>query len=85
MPILEAMASGCPVITSNISAMPEVAGDAALLVNPQSVEELSLAMQRVLTESALADELRRHGTERARQFSWEKCARETWAVYQELL
>ena len=85
MPILEAMACGCPVITSNVSAMPEVAGDAALLVNPQSVNDLSNAMQRVLADSALSAELRQRGTVRAKEFSWEKCARETWAIYQELL
>lgn len=85
MPVLEAMAGGCPVITSNVSALPEVAGEAALLIDPKSVDELRAAMQRLLADSALAADLRRRGAARAAEFSWEKCARETWAVYQELL
>ena len=85
MPILEAMSCDCPVITSNVAAMPEVAGDAALLIDPQDVAALRAAMQRVLTDTALAASLRQQGLRRAALFSWEKCARETWAVYEELL
>lgn len=81
MPVLEAMAAGTPVLTSNRSALPEVAGDAAVLVDPENVESLAGAL-RDLTESeeARAD-LSRRGAERAALFTWEKAVRETWDVY----
>ncbi|MBI4459255.1 MAG: glycosyltransferase family 4 protein [Acidobacteria bacterium] len=85
LPILEAMSYGLPVITSNCSAMPEVAGDAALYVDPQNVSEIRDAMQRVSEDAALASNLSRLGRQRAALFSWEKCGRETWQVYVELL
>jgi len=85
MPVLEAMSCGCPVITSNISALPEVAGDAAILVDPNSPRQISEAMHAVLRDAALAADLREKGRRRAADFSWEKCAKETWAVYEELL
>jgi glycosyltransferase involved in cell wall biosynthesis len=81
LPILEAMASGAPVITSNRSSMAEVAGDAAVLVDPESVEELAGALGRVLSEERLRQELRTRGLSRSRQFTWERTARETVAVY----
>jgi len=84
LPVLEAMACGTPVITSNISSMPEITGDAALLVNPRDETELVDAMQRVLTDNALRDKLARNGLERAKQFSWERTARETLAVYEQV-
>jgi glycosyltransferase involved in cell wall biosynthesis len=82
LPVLEAMACGTPVITSNVSALPEVAGDAALLVDPADVSALAESMERALTDQALRDDLRTRGLERARQFSWERAARETLAVYE---
>lgn len=85
LPVLEAMACGTPVITSNTSSLPEVAGDAALLVDPYNVEEIATAMRRVLEDPALAQELRKKGLERAKQFTWEKTARETIAVYEKVL
>ena len=85
MPILEAMAHGVPVVTSNISAMPEVAGDAALLVDPTSVEQIAEAFQTLIANRALRDELVSRGLARAREFTWEKAAEQTWAVYQDLL
>ena len=81
LPILEAMASGTPVITSNRSSMAEVAGDAAVLVNPESVEGLAGALRRVLSDEQLRHELRARGLARSRQFTWERTARETVAVY----
>ncbi len=69
-----------PVITSNTSSLPEVAGDAALLVDPQDVDAIAEAMYRLVTEPELAAELRRRGKENVKRFSWEKCARETLAV-----
>jgi len=84
LPVLEAMACGTPVITSNTSSLPEVAGDAAVLVDPYSVEDIADAMERVLTDPDLRTELSRKGKERAKQFTWEKCARETLKVYEEV-
>lgn len=85
MPILEAMACGTPVITSHIYAMPEIAGDAAILVNPYNVDEIADAMYEVLTNDGLKDELIRKGLERAKKFTWEKCAKETLKVYEDVL
>ena len=72
------------MITSNISSLPEVAGDAALLIDPNNVEELASAMERLLVDSRLRSELAQKGLKRAAQFSWERTARETLAVYQEV-
>ncbi len=84
MPIAEAMACGTPVITSNVSAMPETAGGAALLVNPYSVEEIANAMRRIATEPDLRKHLREKGLKRARRFDWEQTAKETLDVYEEV-
>jgi len=81
LPPLEAMASGTPVVTSNVSSMPEVAGDAALLVDPYDVGAIACAIGRVLTDPALAAELRRKGLARAREFSWERSVLKTLDVY----
>jgi glycosyltransferase involved in cell wall biosynthesis len=82
LPVLEAMACGVPVVTSNISSMPEIAGDAGILVNPRDVNELADAMCRVLTDRALHDELAHKGRARSKLFTWERTARETLAVYE---
>ncbi len=84
MPILEAMAHGVPVISSACSAMPEVAGDAALLIDPRSVEELGSALARLATDELLRDELIRRGHARALGFTWESAVARTWAVYEKL-
>ncbi len=84
-PILEAMSYGLSVITSNCSSMPEVGGDAALLVDPRDVAQISDAMRRLADDNLLAQTLRQRGWQRAALFTWEKCARETWAVYREVL
>jgi len=84
MPVLEAMACGCPVITSNTSSLPEIAQGAALLVDPRKPQEIFEAAKRLLTDRILRAELRAKGLERADSFSWEKAARETLAVYQDL-
>jgi glycosyltransferase involved in cell wall biosynthesis len=70
IPIVEAMACGCPVVTATTSACPEVAGDAALLVDPDDVDGLGSAMERVSLDDALVEELRRRGLRRAASFSW---------------
>ena len=85
LPILEAMNCGCPVITSNISSMPEVAGDAALLVDPYNVEEIKSAAQKLLSDGMLRKKMVARGFRQARRFSWEKTADETLQVYQKVL
>lgn len=84
LPVLEAMQCGTPVVTTDISSMPEVAGDAALLVQPGDVGGLAGALTRVLSDDALAADLKQRGLARAALFSWERCARETRAVYEEI-
>jgi glycosyltransferase involved in cell wall biosynthesis len=84
MPVLEAMANSVPVITSSRSALPEVAGDAALLVTPDDPEEIAAALVRLASEEGLRDDLARRGRERALQFSWESALAKTWEVYREL-
>jgi len=70
LPLLEAMACGTPVVTSNITAMPEVAGDAALLVDPASVDQIARAMERIVSDTSLRRQLREKGLARAARFSW---------------
>jgi alpha-1,3-rhamnosyl/mannosyltransferase len=82
LPPLEAMACGVPVVCSNAASLPEVVGDAALLVNPRAAEEIAAAITRVLTDAALRDELRAKSLVRASQFSWERTARATLRVYE---
>jgi glycosyltransferase involved in cell wall biosynthesis len=82
MPLLEAMACGTPVVTSNISAMPEVVGDAGILVNPYDVEEIAEAVYRVLSKPSLREKLVEKGLERVKHFSWEKAAKNTLAVFE---
>ena len=84
LPVLEAMQCGVPVLTSNVSSLPEVAGDAAILVTPTEVEDIAHGLRRLLDHSNLRAELRTRGYQRAREFSWERCARETLAVYRNL-
>jgi glycosyltransferase involved in cell wall biosynthesis len=83
LPPLEAMASGTPVVTSNVSSLPEVAGDAAVLVDPYSAEAIADGIERVLCDEALACELRARGLARAGQFSWERSVDRVWEIYRE--
>lgn len=85
LPVLEAMACGCPVISSSASSLPEVTGDAAILVEPSDVEGFTRQMERVLTDQALWSDLRERGLARAMQFSWDRTARETVAVYRRVV
>jgi glycosyltransferase involved in cell wall biosynthesis len=80
MPVLEAMACGTPVLTSTTSSLPEVAGDAALLVDPHSTRAIAEGLARMLTDAGLRDHLRTRGIAQAARFSWERCARETRRV-----
>lgn len=84
LPPLEAMACGCPVITSNTSSLPEVVGDAGIMVDPHDVDALADAMERVLTDESLREDMRRRGLERAKRFSWQRSAREMWDIYEEV-
>lgn len=80
---LEAMSCGAPVICSNRTSLPEVVGDAALSINPDNVEEIAEAMQRVLSDDTLRAEMSVRSLQRAKQFSWRRAATETLAVYEE--
>ncbi len=82
LPVLEAMSFGCPVITSNVSSLPEAAGDAALYVNPENIDDIAEKMGKLLKDNALKNELREKGYKQVKKFSWEKTARETLSVLQ---
>jgi glycosyltransferase involved in cell wall biosynthesis len=82
MPVLEAMACGTPVICSNVSSLPEVAGDAAILVNPHETAELVRALQRLLYDDALRCNLAQKGLKQVTRFSWKRCAQETLTILQ---
>lgn len=84
LPPLEAMACGCPVITSNAASLPEVVGDAGIMVDPQDNQALTEAMHKVLTDKNLALEMSKKSLERAKHFSWEKTAKGIFGVYQEI-
>ena len=85
LPPLEAMASGTPVITSDVSSLPEVVGDAALLIDPLDPAAIADAMRRVLMDSDLRETLRQKGLERVREFSWERSVRRVREIYGEVL
>jgi glycosyltransferase involved in cell wall biosynthesis len=84
MPVLDAMARGVPVVASQRSAIPEVAGEAALLVDPEDIEDLGAALNRLAADEALRHDLARRGRERAAGFTWEAAVQRTWSVYKEL-
>lgn len=84
LPILEAMQSGTPVISSNTTSLPEVTGKAAILVDPKDKNALCKAMLDVLNDESLRHQLIEKGLKRAKKFSWEKCAQETIGIYQEI-
>jgi glycosyltransferase involved in cell wall biosynthesis len=84
LPPLEAMASGTPVVTSNVSSLPEVVGDAALLVDPRDPDAIAAAVERILTDDALRRSLVQKGLARAHEFSWERSVRRIRDVYLEV-
>lgn len=84
LPPLEAMACGTPAVVANVSSLPEVVGDAALLVAPNDVEELTVALWRLLTDDQVWTELQQKGFKRAERFSWARAARETLDVYRSI-
>jgi glycosyltransferase involved in cell wall biosynthesis len=84
MPVLEAMACGCPVITSNTSSLPEVAGDAGLLIDPYDVSSLEDAIEQLAHDNTLKQSLIEKGLDQSQRFSWERCALQTLNVYDEI-
>jgi glycosyltransferase involved in cell wall biosynthesis len=84
LPIVESMACGTPVITSNVTAMPETAGDAALLVDPNSTEDIANAMHRMISDGNLRNVLREKGLQRAPLFTWDETVRRTLQLYTEV-
>ena len=84
LPVLEAMACGCPVVTSKTGCSPEVTGDAAILVDPYNSESISDAVKAILKDSNLGERLIEKGFRRAKEFSWEKCAKDTLQLFEYL-
>ncbi|RJS75185.1 glycosyltransferase [Methanophagales archaeon] len=84
MPVIEAMQAGTPVVTSNIGGTAEVAGDAAVLVSPYSIEDIAEGMSKLLHDASLREELKRKGKERAGAYSWTKTGEEYLKLYKEL-
>jgi glycosyltransferase involved in cell wall biosynthesis len=82
LPCLEAMACGTPLVCSNTASLPEVVGDAAILVSPHEPEEIAQAMVKVVESPEVAEDLADRGRRRAAQFTWERCAEETYRVYE---
>jgi len=84
LPPLEAMACGCPVVTSNISGLPEVVGNAGIIIDPYDIDSLAQAMKQVLTDNKKREEMVAKGLIQARKFSWERAAQETLKVYKKV-
>jgi glycosyltransferase involved in cell wall biosynthesis len=82
LPPLEAMACGCPVITSNISSLPEIVGDAGVLINPNDILQLVENLEKILVDEELRTELIQKGLERSKLFTWKKCAVSTYEIYE---
>ena len=85
IPAIEAFACGCPVIGATVGSLPEIVGDAGLLADPSSVESIAEQIRTLMTDDSLRVTLAKKGLERAKQFSWEKAARECLEIYRELL
>jgi len=84
LPVLEAMQYGCPVITSNVSSLPEAGGDAALYIDPLDVDDIAKNLEFIIHNSELREKLRKKGYEQVKKFSWEKTAKETLKVLEEV-
>ena len=85
LPLIEAMSAGCPIVGSSAPTVAEICGDAALLPSPADVEAIAAAMLEMLQNASARETLRARGLERAASFTWDRCARETLAVYRETL
>lgn len=84
LPVLEAMQAGCPVVTSNVSSLPEIGGDAALYCNPEDVDDIAAQIEKVITDSALRKVMVAKGLEQVKKFDWDKTAAETLAVLEKV-
>lgn len=84
LPVLEAYQNDCPVITSDVSSLPEAAGDGAILIDPEKVEEITKAMRELLEDEKLRKKLIENGQEQLKKFSWEKTAKETLSVLEQI-
>ncbi|MBN1402361.1 MAG: glycosyltransferase family 4 protein, partial [Anaerolineae bacterium] len=85
LPVLEAMACGCPVCSSDAASLPEVGGDAARYFDPQNTADMRAVLSEVLTNETLRAAMRQRGLERAAEYSWERTARETLALYEQVI
>jgi len=84
LPVLEAMACGAPIITSNVSSLPEVVGKAGILIDPKNEQEIAHKMKQILTNPKLADDLRKKGPLQAKKFTWKKTAQETLKIFERI-
>ncbi len=84
LPILEAMRYACPVITSNVSSLPEAGGDAALYIDPENVENIEQEIEKVLTDKKLREQMIEKGLSHYKKFTWEKSAKEVLHVIEEV-
>ena len=84
LPVLEAMKFGCPVLTSNVSSLPEAGGDAAIYFDPTSAEDIAKSLQLVINDEGLRKEMIKKGYNQVKKFSWEKTAKETLKVLEAL-
>ena len=82
LPVPQAMATGVPVLTSNVSSLPEVAGDAAVLVDPRSQAEIAAGIERLLTSPSLREDLIATGRQRVQRFRWDRSAKQTWDYFE---
>lgn len=85
LPILEAMACGCPVVTSNTSSLPEISGDAAIKLDPKEYHEISQLIIKLVENNSFRDQLNKKGLEQVKKFGWDKCARETINIYKSVI
>ena len=81
IPVIESMACGTPVVTSNVSALPEISGDAAYLVDPENIDDISSGLKRIVNDSILRNQLIERGGVRARDFSWDVSADKLWQIF----
>ena len=84
LPVLEAMALGTPVITSNVSSLPEISGQATLLINPEKEQDIANALKKIVNNDKLREAMKKRGLLQANRFSWERCASETLKVYESM-
>jgi glycosyltransferase involved in cell wall biosynthesis len=85
LPVLEAMRCGCPVVTSNVTSIPEIAGDAAIFVNPLEIDDIAEAVKTVANSESRRNDLIQKGLTHVQPFTWENCANKTLKVYEGLL